>query len=151
MKKFEVIKCADRTEWLNARVSGIGASEISAVVGVSPWQTSYDLYEKKRSGGEDSDGSIENLMRNSMAGVSKELFNWGLEEHKAGDFASFETSSGTIFIYITGSGETHQAVSVSNKITNEWYENITEAARANCGYDEDAAMGGNVDLVMQAR
>ena len=101
--------------------------------------------------GEDSDGSIENLMRNSMAGVSKELFNWGLEEHKAGDFASFETSSGTIFIYITGSGETHQAVSVSNKITNEWYENITEAARANCGYDEDAAMGGNVDLVMQAR
>lgn len=100
--------------------------------------------------GEDSDGSIENLMRNSMAGVSKELFNWGLEEHKAGDFASFETSSGTIFIYITGSGETHQAVSVSNKITNEWYENITEAARANCGYDEDAAMGGNVDLVMQA-
>ncbi|MGN1306126.1 MAG: hypothetical protein ACI4V3_00470 [Faecousia sp.] len=99
--------------------------------------------------GEDSDGAVENLMRNSMAGVSTELFNWGLEERKAGDFASFETSSGTIFLYITGSGDTHQAVSVSNTITNEWYDNITETARANCGYDEDAAMGGNVDLIMQ--
>lgn len=99
--------------------------------------------------GEDSDGTVENLMRNSMAGVSKEMFNWGLEERKAGDFASFETSSGTIFLYITGSGKTHQAVSVSNKITNEWYNSITETAKANCGYDEDAAMGGNVDLIMQ--
>lgn len=99
--------------------------------------------------GEDSDGTVENLMRNSMAGVSKEMFNWGLEERKAGDFASFETSSGTIFLYITGSGKTHQAVSVSNKITNEWYNSITETANANCGYDEDAAMGGNVDLILK--
>lgn len=99
--------------------------------------------------GEDSDGTVENLMRNSMAGVSKEVFNWGLEERKVGDFASFETSSGTIFLYITGSGKTHQAVSVSNTITNEWYNSITETAKANCGYDEDAAMGGNVDLIMQ--
>lgn len=99
--------------------------------------------------GEDSDGTVENLMRNSMAGVSKEMFNWGLEERKAGDFASFETSSGTIFLYITGSGKTHQAVSVSNTITNEWYNSITETAKANCGYDEDAAMGGNVDLILK--
>ncbi|MGM9523462.1 MAG: hypothetical protein ACI3VU_03510 [Faecousia sp.] len=99
--------------------------------------------------GEDSDGTVENLMRNSMAGVSKEMFNWGLEERKAGDFASFETSSGTIFLYITGSGKTHQAVSVSNTITNEWYNSITETANANCGYDEDAAMGGNVDLILK--
>lgn len=99
--------------------------------------------------GEDSDGTVENLMRNSMAGVSKEVFNWGLEERKVGDFASFETSSGTIFLYITGFGKTHQAVSVSNTITNEWYNSITETAKANCGYDEDAAMGGNVDLIMQ--
>ena len=55
MKKFEVIKCADRAEWLAARNSGIGASEISAVMGVSPWQTAYDLYEKKKAGGAEDD------------------------------------------------------------------------------------------------
>lgn len=100
--------------------------------------------------GEDSDGTVENMMRNSMANVSKELFAWGLEERKVGDFASFETSDGTIFLYITGSGKTHQAVSVSNTIKNEWYKSITETAKANCGYDEDAAMAGNVGLVMKS-
>lgn len=100
--------------------------------------------------GEESDGNVENLMRNSMAGVSKELFSWGLEERKAGDFASFETSDGTIFLYITGSGKTHQAVSVSSKLTNEWYDDITGTAKANCNYDEDAAMAGQVDLILRA-
>ena len=98
--------------------------------------------------GEDSDGTVENLMRNSMAGVSKELFSWGLEEHKAGDFAAFKTSGGTIFLYVTGFGDTHQTFSVSNTITNDWHKNITETAKASCGYDESAALGGNVGLVL---
>ena len=100
--------------------------------------------------GEDTDGTVEDLMRNSMAKVSKELFSWGLEERKAGDYASFETSEGTIFLYITGSGKTHQSVSVSNMLKNEWYSSITETAKANCGYDEDAAMAGNVGLIMKS-
>lgn len=99
--------------------------------------------------GEDSDGTVENMMRNSMASVDKAVFAWGLEQHKAGDFASFETSSGTMFLYITGEGDTRRNVSVSNTLRSEWIEEITAAATASCGYHEDAAMAGNVSLVLR--
>lgn len=98
--------------------------------------------------GDGSDGVVENMMLNSMAGVDKSIFAWGLEKHKAGDFASFITDSGTMYLYITGEGDTRVNVSVSNTLANEWLEDITETAEANCGYDEDAALGGNVGLVL---
>ncbi len=104
---------------------------------------------KEYVGGE-SDGTVENMMRNSMAGVGKSVFAWGLEQHKAGDFASLETSSGTMFLYITGEGNTRRNVSVSNTLRNEKIEELTAAAAANCGYDEDAAMAGSVSLVLHA-
>ena len=104
---------------------------------------------KEYVGGE-SDGTVENMMRNSMAGVDKSVFAWGLEQHKAGDFASFETSSGTMFLYITGDGDTRKNYSVSNTLRSEWIEEITATATASCGYDEDAALAGNVSLVLNA-
>ena len=96
--------------------------------------------------GDGSDGVVENMMRSSMSGVDKSVFIWGLDSHKAGDFTSFITDNGTMFLFITGEGETKHNVSVSNTITSEWLEEIYETALASCNYDEDAAMAGNVGL-----
>ncbi len=42
----------DRGEWLAARRNGIGASEIAAVLGISPWESPFSLYWRKRNGWE---------------------------------------------------------------------------------------------------
>lgn len=41
---------ADRTEWLEARRSGIGGSDAAAAVGISPWVTPFQLYLDKTEG-----------------------------------------------------------------------------------------------------
>lgn len=41
---------ADRAEWLAARERGIGASEIAAVLGISPWESRFSLYWRKVNG-----------------------------------------------------------------------------------------------------
>lgn len=60
MKQYEKIECANRNEWLAERAKGIGASEISAILGVNPWQSSYELYEKKKNGGAEDDALAQN-------------------------------------------------------------------------------------------
>lgn len=42
-----IIKPASHEDWLKARSEGIGASEIGAVVGLSPWETPFSLWLKK--------------------------------------------------------------------------------------------------------
>jgi len=41
---------ADRDAWLAARRKGIGASEIAAVMGISPWESPFSLYWRKVNG-----------------------------------------------------------------------------------------------------
>lgn len=41
-----------RPQWLAARREGIGASEIAAVLGISPWESPFSLYWRKREGWE---------------------------------------------------------------------------------------------------
>jgi putative phage-type endonuclease len=43
---------ADREVWLAARRQGIGASEISAVLGISPWDSAFSLHHRKANGWE---------------------------------------------------------------------------------------------------
>lgn len=45
--KPNIIKPASREEWLKAREDGIGASEVAAVVGLSPWETPFSLWLRK--------------------------------------------------------------------------------------------------------
>lgn len=40
----------DRAAWLEARRKGIGASEIAAVLGISPWESPFSLYWRKVNG-----------------------------------------------------------------------------------------------------
>ena len=97
MKTFEVIKCADRAEWLNARVSGIGASEISAVMGVSPWQTSFDLYDKKKAGGAEDDVLANNaavkaghFLEDAVARYYEDLSGRHVIKASAGDWIAID-------------------------------------------------------------
>jgi putative phage-type endonuclease len=38
----------DRTHWLKMRETGLGASDVSTIFGVNPWESSYTLFMKKR-------------------------------------------------------------------------------------------------------
>lgn len=42
------MKELSRTEWLNERKKGIGGSDVAAALGLSPWTTPVELYQRKR-------------------------------------------------------------------------------------------------------
>lgn len=44
---IELGKSSDRARWLQLRMSGLGASEIAAVLGESPWLSATELYARK--------------------------------------------------------------------------------------------------------
>lgn len=64
-------------EWLKARTRGIGASEIAAVVGLSPWESPFSMWHRKK-------GNIKD-----DANPDNPLFYWGhaLEPLVADKFA----------------------------------------------------------------
>lgn len=43
----QVTICKDRAEWLEARKGGLGASDASAFLGISPWKNNVQLWEEK--------------------------------------------------------------------------------------------------------
>lgn len=46
--RFEFVPCADQsTEWLEVRRSGIGGSDVAAVMGLSPWCGPYEVWCRK--------------------------------------------------------------------------------------------------------
>lgn len=45
----------NREDWLAGRMNGIGASEAAAVVGMSPFETTYELWERKTGRRRDKD------------------------------------------------------------------------------------------------
>ena len=45
MKTFEFTQGSQ--EWLQWRKSGVGASEVSAIVGIDPWKTAINIYDDK--------------------------------------------------------------------------------------------------------
>lgn len=46
-KKAAVIRPNSHEEWLTEREKGIGASEVAAILGLSPWDTPFSLWLKK--------------------------------------------------------------------------------------------------------
>jgi putative phage-type endonuclease len=45
--EFQTIACPDRESWLKERQTGVGASDIAAILGVSPWKTIVTLWGEK--------------------------------------------------------------------------------------------------------
>jgi putative phage-type endonuclease len=48
-------ECAGREKWLEARLSGIGGSEVAALVGVSEYETTFSIWRKKMATGPDEE------------------------------------------------------------------------------------------------
>lgn len=91
---------------------------------------------------------ISNMTRSTMAGVSDEIFAWGLESHKAGDYGVFEVSGATLVLLYTGEGMTYTDAAVNTTLINEYFTELMETAAQNCNYDEDAAMHAKVNLIL---
>lgn len=78
----------ERTEWLNTRIRGIGASEIAAVAGISPYKSAYEVYLDKIGELPPFDGDDEKMQ-------------WGLELEAviAGRFAKIMSKKTDFRIY----------------------------------------------------
>ncbi len=96
----------------------------------------------------DTEITVENLTRSSLRNVSTDACTWAMGA-SAGDYEKFEVSGGTLYLMVSGQSEkTFRHLSVSSILASEWLEAATEAAEADCGYNETVAMYGNVSLAM---
>ncbi|MBQ4565039.1 MAG: hypothetical protein IJA48_01690 [Oscillospiraceae bacterium] len=97
---------------------------------------------------EDVETEVNGLSRADMNGVSEEACLWAcIEDRAEGDWESFKVDGGYILLMYVGEGDSYLDGVVNNRLITEWITEITDAAEAACGYDEDAAMGANVGLV----
>jgi putative phage-type endonuclease len=85
MMSFETIETANRAEWLKARRAGIGASDIAAIMGISPWSTPFQVWASKVSDVPDDEGSesmkwgrvLENVILDEWAKENRFVTNRG--------------------------------------------------------------------------
>ncbi len=75
---------------------------------------------------------------------------WVMEGRQAGDYEVFETANGTYVLYYLGTGETYRNLSVNSSLVNEWVEQLTATAVADCKFDMEAAMNASVALTFNA-
>ena len=83
---FETIATADRAEWLEARRAGIGASDIAAIMGISPWSTPFQVWASKVAEIPEDEGSeqmkwgriLENVILDEWAVENQKVFDRGL-------------------------------------------------------------------------
>ena len=54
---------APEREWTAWRSRGIGASEVAGILGISPWQTPYSVWQSKTNGGSSGSGGNQEAMR----------------------------------------------------------------------------------------
>jgi putative phage-type endonuclease len=47
----------EKAQWLEERRKGIGASDVAAIMGISPWKTAFQVYQEKRKEAKDWQGS----------------------------------------------------------------------------------------------
>ena len=45
--EYNILNFKDREDWKKGRIKGIGGSEVSAIIGCSPYKTNIDLYHEK--------------------------------------------------------------------------------------------------------
>lgn len=67
----------DREQWLAERRKGIGASEIAAVMGISPWESPFSLYWRKANGWQ---VDAEEIMRTGTH-LEPAIADWWAAEH----------------------------------------------------------------------
>ena len=97
-----------------------------------------------------NEGSTEELnawARGNMANVSADALIWAsVEDRNAGDYEVFEGTDATTFVFFLGYEKSYRDTQINNTLISNYFTAILDAALANCGYDEAAAMKGNVGL-----
>lgn len=85
--KVQRIHFNNRKDWLNGRRAGIGASEASAVVGLSPWLTATELWKQKcgiiqpKDISENESVSRGNRMEGPLRSLYTEMYGEKVEYH----------------------------------------------------------------------
>ncbi len=74
---FETIETANRSEWLQARRAGVGASDIAAIMGISPWSTPFQIWASKVAEIPEDEGSEAMRWGHILENVI--LDEWGAE------------------------------------------------------------------------
>lgn len=80
---------ADRDEWLAARRKGITASEIAVILGISPFDSPFNLYWRKR-------GDLPEDYDNTAMSLGRHLEPW-IADQWAADHPEFEIELGGLY------------------------------------------------------
>ena len=123
-------------EWLEERKKGIGGSDVSAVLGISPWKTSYEIYEEKTSSDYKNEPSLEasvplkagNVLENLIIKIAERLT--GAKIVPANEMVCLEekpyirANPDAFLIYPDGKMSLVEIKTLSNRIKDEkWGEN----------------------------
>lgn len=92
------------------------------------------------------ESEAENLRRSTLASVSNDALLWGMDARTEGDFEVFEASGSTVILLYTGAGDLYSDVVATSVLASEHVQEISDAAAAECNYDEKAAMSANVGV-----
>jgi putative phage-type endonuclease len=81
-----------RAEWEEFRKNGLGASDVAAILGISPWKSSLQLYHEKKGnvatgGGETFARRLGLMLEDPIAQLYSEKTNRKVERPPAGKFA----------------------------------------------------------------
>ena len=141
---LELVIAGDSEELAEGEVSAADkVAAIKASLEADPSEENFRALIVKY-GGEPED--LNNLTRANVASVSTDVLTWYMEEATEGAWIAAESGTSTIFLYCTGLGDTYSTASVTGTLTNEWSEELVNAALEACGYDEATAMTANVGL-----
>lgn len=110
----------DTPEWHDARSGHLGGSEISAVVGLNPWDSRFSLWYKKR------DNLIEDLSSNPLVEWGSRLEKIVFEKFSEGLNADQVPTTGTTFHctvpgYEFASANPDGLIWKQDPFTEEWY------------------------------
>lgn len=127
---FETIETTDRAGWLKARREGIGASDIAAIMGISPWSTPFQVWASKIA--DLPDDKPDEAMRMGRALEGFILDEWGQQNRPVRGRDQLIRSTDTPILMatldgITTTSEGHKPAVAEAKNRSEWsWDSIPE-------------------------
>lgn len=99
----------NRTEWLKARLNGIGASEAAAAIGMSPYKSNVELWEEKTGRRKAKDISDDSHVRYGKEAEKylRELFKLDFPQYRVGydEFGMIRNNPDCPWAFATLDGE----------------------------------------------
>lgn len=89
MAKYIKVKTKTVDEWLALRQPRIGGSEISAVVGLSPWESKYELYLRKKGEAQPQEENVAMMVghgiEDTIAGLVQKIGGYQIIKNTSGN------------------------------------------------------------------